>query len=364
MNVGFVSDGAGPAADNTYQVAAAEATVKYINTYKGGIAGRPIALEECETAFDPGKATDCANELVQKDVVAVMMPESSAALSVYNVLKENKIPIFAYGVGDSALLTDSTVMSALVDPLSGLADAPIAVAKANDLKKVTVVIVDVPAATAFYSSLAPATFKEAGVELKVVPIPLDQADVTPQMTAIATGDPTEVHIVGQDTFCISTMQGLASAGFNGPISTLSSCVTDATKTALGAKLEGVYISSATANGDIAEKGIELWNAVADQNKIPTGDVNKSLPTYITVLSFRDALEGMTGEVTPETVRAEVVAMPSTRLPGGAGLDYRCNGKARPVLPAVCGNGNLTSKLDENGDPTLPWTIVGNAPIPG
>jgi branched-chain amino acid transport system substrate-binding protein len=363
VKVGFVSDGRGPAIDNTHQAVAADGVVSYVNDYLGGIAGRPVELVKCETRFDPGKATECADEFVQEGVAGVLMPENATALPVFEVLKANKIPLFAYGVGDSALLLDDEVMFSLVDPIGGLADSPISIAEDQDLDKVTVVVVDVPAATTFYSTIAPDIFDEAGLELEVIAIPPDQADLTPQMTEIANGDPTSVHIVGQDSFCIAGINGLFGAGFDGPISMLSgSCDTDAVKTALKDKLEGVYVSSATANGDIEDEGIELWNAIVDEYGVDV-EPDKGMTTFITVLAFRRALESLTGDVTPASVRSTIRAMEPAPLPGGGGMDFRCSGKARPLLPAVCANGNLRSQLDDTGETTLPWTLVGNDPIP-
>ena len=76
---------AGLAGFGTRMLPAAKATVSYINDYMGGLAGRPIDLVGCETAGDPGKATDCANQLVQDDVAMVIMPETQQPLAVHTV---------------------------------------------------------------------------------------------------------------------------------------------------------------------------------------------------------------------------------------------------------------------------------------
>jgi len=53
IKIGVVSDGRTAAFDNTVQLRAAAAIVKYLNDYRGGIGGRPISLVTCETAGDP-----------------------------------------------------------------------------------------------------------------------------------------------------------------------------------------------------------------------------------------------------------------------------------------------------------------------
>src|SRR3546814_12356513 len=48
--------------------------VEYANEYLGGIGGRPIELVVCGNGATPAGAQDCANQLVEQDVVAVTLP--------------------------------------------------------------------------------------------------------------------------------------------------------------------------------------------------------------------------------------------------------------------------------------------------
>ena len=111
VKIGFVSDGRTASIDNSQMLPAAKATVEYLNAYQGGLAGRPIELIGCETAGEPGKATDCANQLVQDDVAMVVMPETQQPLAVHTVLAANDIPLFVYGVADPAITEDAEARS-------------------------------------------------------------------------------------------------------------------------------------------------------------------------------------------------------------------------------------------------------------
>ena len=150
VKVGFVSDGRTPSLDNTQMKPAAEATVEYMNEYMGGLGGRPIELIVRETAGDPGKATDCANQMVQEEVALVVMPENQQPGAVHTVVSANDIPLYVYGVADPAITEDANASFMIVSQTAGLAELPIAVAKENDIDNVTVFVVDVPAATAFF----------------------------------------------------------------------------------------------------------------------------------------------------------------------------------------------------------------------
>jgi branched-chain amino acid transport system substrate-binding protein len=50
------------------------------------------------------------------------------------------------------------------------------------------------------------------------------------------------------------------------------------------------------------------------------------------------------------------------LPGGGGRHIRCNGKADPLLPAVCSNSQLSAVLGANGKPNA-YKVVSDEMIP-
>ena len=73
VKIGLVTDGKGSATDNSIETPVTEAAVKWINQYRGGIGGHPIDLDICVTGGDPSKSVDCANQMIQDDVAAVVL---------------------------------------------------------------------------------------------------------------------------------------------------------------------------------------------------------------------------------------------------------------------------------------------------
>ena len=49
-----------------------DATVKYLNAYRGGIDGRPIKVDVCPTDGQPATTAKCANKLVSEKPVAIL----------------------------------------------------------------------------------------------------------------------------------------------------------------------------------------------------------------------------------------------------------------------------------------------------
>nr|MDT0666658.1 ABC transporter substrate-binding protein [Micromonospora sp. DSM 115978] len=161
-----------------------------------------IELVECETLADPAMGTDCANRMVEEDVVAVVVGSSSVGESIWEPLHQAGIPLMFANTTASGALTDSESTFNLTDPFFAQVDLQVQQAKDAGVSKVTAVVIDVPTAMSLYSEILPELYSEQGIDLEVVPIAPGTADMTPQMQPIADGDPTTVSIVGSDAFCI------------------------------------------------------------------------------------------------------------------------------------------------------------------
>jgi branched-chain amino acid transport system substrate-binding protein len=358
VKVGLISDGPNGVTDMEIEMDVADAAVQYFNEHRSGIGGRPIELVTCASETDPAVSTDCANRMVEENVVGVIVGALSAAESVWAPLNEANIPVMFYAVNSADMLTDPDSTFILSNPGSATVGTPISTAQDAGESKVTVVVIDVPAALSIYDSIAPAAFEEADLELEVVPVPPGTADMTPQMQQVADSDPGLVQVVGNDTFCISAFQGLQAVGFDGPITTISQCLSDSTRQSVPADfLEGMVVS-ATAPVGAENPSTELYEAVVDTYG---GDIDTSRSTgmnmFITVSGFVTALDGISGDVTPATVTSTIKGMDETELLGSGGLTFRCNGEAVPGTPAVCTTGALKTTLDAEGQPAE-YEVVG------
>jgi branched-chain amino acid transport system substrate-binding protein len=361
VKVGLISDGPNGVTDMAIEMDVADAAVQYFNEHHSGIGGRPIELVTCASETDPARSVDCANQMVEENVVGVIVGALSAAENVWAPLDEAQIPVMFYAVNSAQMLTDPDSTFILSNPGSATVGTPISAAQDAGESKVTVVVIDVPAALSVYESIAPAAFEEAGLELEVVPVPPGTADMTPQMQQVADSDPGLVQVVGNDTFCISAFQGLQAVGFDGQVTTISQCLSDSTRQAVPAEFLDGMIVSATAPVGAENPSTELYEAVVDTYG---GDIDTSRSTgmnmFITVAGFMTALDGLSGDVTPESVTSTIKGMDETELPGSGGLTYRCNGEAVPRTPAVCTTGALVTTLDAEGQPAE-YEVVNQEP---
>ena len=364
VTVGFVYDGRTPSIDNTMHLPAAEATVEYINEYQNGIAGRPVGLVSCASEGDPGKATECGNEMVQEGVVMTIMPENQQPTAVHTVMAANDIPLFVYGVTDPAITEDAESSFMIASLTAGLSALPIDVAEEEGIDKVTVMVVDVPAATDFYDdgAFGAQQFADADIELETIRVPLGTVPDN-QINEVVTGDETVLHIVGDPGLCIAAINGLKTNGFDGPITVLNGCSSEDINAAVGENMDGVIMASPTPLGDESNSGIQLFQAILAEYDPGFGDYTEGLTTFMTVYSAWQSLDGIGEEITSDTIRTTVHGMEQEDLVTGAGLGFRCNGKAAPQTPAVCTRGALRVTLDGEGKPILPYEPFGTSPIP-
>ena len=355
VRIGMISDGATQAFDNTDELRASEAAAEFWNTHRGGIGGRPIEVVTCETGADPAGATDCANQMVEEEVVAVALSQSAVADSVWEPLHAAGVPTMFLQTSTTGLLEDPETSFTMLNPLSTLFGVPIAAAEAEGTERIAFVNIDVPQAlTSFESGDAEAILENAGLEHDLVKIPPGTADMTSQMQEIAASDAGVVYIVGNDAFCISAIQGLYAVGYDGAITAVAQCITDTTREALPPEqLEGISITAVMALGDTEDEAYQRYQAVMGAFGDEVEDVDNALAmgAYTVTASLAIALDGIEGDITPATVAETIKAMPEADYPGAEGITFRCGGETFPSQPAVCTNQNLRATLDAEGMPS-------------
>lgn len=352
VRIGMVSDGSTPTLDNTDELRAAEATADYWNTHKGGVGGRPVEVVTCETGADPAGATDCANQLVEQEVVAVTLSQSGVAASVWEPLRASGVPTFWLQAGGE-VAADSESSFTMYNPQLTLFGVPLSVAESVDADKIAFVVIDVPQATETLDADVERFAGAADLDYEIVTIPPGTADMTPQMQDVAASGADVVQVVGNDAFCIAAFNGLNTAGYDGEISSITQCITDATREGVPAEvLEGISITSTIALAATDDPTFQLYAAVMDEYGDDVREVDNatSMGGYVAMASLLTALDGISGEITHQTVIDTIKAMPEAELPGGGGMTFHCGGSASAEQPAVCTNQSLRTTLDAEGRP--------------
>jgi branched-chain amino acid transport system substrate-binding protein len=358
IKIGMVSDGQTDAFDNTDELRAAQATAEFWNTHRGGVAGRLVEVVNCETHSDPAGATDCANQFVEEDVVAVALSQSAVGEQIWEPLHAAGVPTMWFQASGEGILADDQTSFVMSNPRSTLFGLPISVAESEGTDKIAFVVIDVPQALSTLNELGPSVFEEAGLDYEVFPIPMGTADMTTQMQEVVNSEAGVVHVTGNDAFCIAAFNGLSAVGYEGEIAAISQCFTDATREQVpGDVLEGINVTATLALGATDDPTYQLYQAVmstfGEEAGVTDIDNNIAMGGYVAMAALLTALEEMPAdaEVTHETVAETIKSMPEQELPGGGGMVFQCGGSAVPDSPAVCTTQSLRTQLDAEGQPT-------------
>jgi branched-chain amino acid transport system substrate-binding protein len=366
VKVGLITNGGQcSGCGNKDEEPVAQATVDWLNQHQNGLAGHKIDLDVCVDDSDPGKTSDCANQMIRDDVAAVVIGTSGVIETSWKILHDAHIPVINQSTTNTGMLQDSASTFILNDPAANTIAFPIGVAKDKGTKKVSVLVVDVPAATDIYKT-GKSAFEKAGLQLQLVPVALGTPDMTPQAQQIVAKNPDGlVMIVGHDQICIPAIQGLYAVGFHGSIATISQCVTDAMRKAIPSnQVKGIQLSSIAPLGDENDESLQQYEAVVN-TYAPGKGVDLKSTVGIGMFESFGALgvgtKGLNGTVSPASVTAALKSMKNETLPGSGGLLFRCNGKASASSPGVCSAGVLTTSLDANGNTTT-YKVLNNKPI--
>ncbi len=337
VKIGFLYDGQSAAIDTTHQVVSARAVVKYANAKLGGIGGHPIQLFECQTHSDP--ATDCGDQFVAARVIAVIGGQAGEGSQVAIALNKADIP-YVDANGPAATFSLTNFLLAIGAPAQYAAD--------NGIKQVAIIVIGLANSVAEINEFAGTLFKNVGVNLDVVGVPVGTADPTPQIEAAEAKHPGLFHLVGNDTFCASALKAIRTLGLQAKVSGINRCLSKAASGAIPGGFAGMTVLSGISL-DPAQPETKLYEAflaayvpgIVDDDDYQTG--------YQAMLGFiRGVNAGGITSVTSEGVKAALRKMPVTPLPLGGGLTYSCSGKALPVFPANCSVGAVSSQATADG----------------
>jgi branched-chain amino acid transport system substrate-binding protein len=354
VRVGMVSDGRTDAYDNTDELRAAQAAAEYFNAHQGGLGGRPVEVVTCQAKGDPAGAADCANQMVEEGVVAVAASQSAVAQSLWEPLHAAGIPILLGAGFGETMQTDTQSTFLLANPVATFFGLPVAAAKAEGAEKIAFVVIDVPQAVDLLESPeGEATLQKSGLEYEVVRVPVGTADMTTQMQEVVNSGAKVVHVLGNDAFCIAAFQGLNAVAYDGTITAVNQCLTNATREALPGGLEGISVLSTVAVGATGDPTYELYLAVigAYGTDVTDPDNFVAMGGYNAMASLLTAAASVSGDITPQSMAAAVKAMPESVIAGGGGAMFQCGGSAYPTQPAVCTNQWLRAELDADGNPS-------------
>jgi branched-chain amino acid transport system substrate-binding protein len=345
IKIGFVSDGKSEAIDNSAETPGGQAAAKYVNEYLGGIAGHRIELDTCETKQTPAGAQDCVTQFINDKVPVVVNGVSGQGGTLIDGLSKASIPFVELGGIDQKILTSPDAAMITNGIATAMAGA-VVIGQQEGHKKGAVVVIDVPAAAGPLSAVAPTFYKNGGMDVQVVKVAPNVADMTPQIQAAISAGVQQFALVGNASFCQSALQAMQTLNFTGTKILIDPCLNPDVVKAVDVTGDKLVTTGSQNDSD---KDVALFHAVMAKYAPGASTDPIAGGGYGAVLALARALEGMTGAVTPQSVLAAINSMQPAQLPMAPdGVTFQCGKKVVAIAPAICSSGALVTTLDKNG----------------
>lgn len=217
IRIGFVNTDSGPAGLPEAS-AGAKAALAYVNGELGGIGGRPLELVRCPLDGTVEKGVDCANRLVEDDVVAVLQGfDAFSADAMLPILRSARLPLIG-AQASTPKVAASDDFYAFGPPNEAYLIGLLKWYGEQDVETATLLMPDSPAFRALVDSVLAPAARRYGVDARVVYFKLDAPDWTVLATAAMEGDPDAIGLPAAiDSYCTGLINALQGAGYQGRV---------------------------------------------------------------------------------------------------------------------------------------------------
>jgi branched-chain amino acid transport system substrate-binding protein len=341
--VGLLNIESGPVTFPEYRQAA-EAAVKYINDYKGGIGGHPVQLQSCATDGQPSTSARCAGQVADKKPAFVLGGADTGAPGAFAVWKRSDLAVVG-GIPFTPVESNAgnAVMFISVSIADNAAASKYAVEKLG-VKKASVIYTDDTQGKFTGLAVIAGVLKAQGVDVKTVPLAPDAADFSAAAASAIENSPDMVY-VNSPNACPGVLKALKSVGNQAKIFGIDPCTSPPALKTAGDAAEGLYFAQPFDSLDSGSEDTKVMVAAIQKY----GEKNVALDSiaqagFNSVMNMQSALDGVKDLNTKNVLAA---FKNSSEHPNFMAHPYLCNGKAVPGASAVC-NGYQKMKQVKGG----------------
>jgi branched-chain amino acid transport system substrate-binding protein len=218
---------------------AAQAAVKYVNTYGGGLDGHPIQLNVCITDGSPATSVQCANKLVAQHPVAILGGTDLAGAATLPIYKKAGLDLFG---GMDLTPAESSMPNSLIFndvAQSGNSDIGVYAVKTLHAKNVSVIAIGDTQGVSQAKGFELPAVQQSGGTAKLFSLPPSQADAS-SVVASATGASPDAILLESPSQCVSILTALKSLGNTKPVLSIDPCSAPTVIKAANGGADGMY----------------------------------------------------------------------------------------------------------------------------
>jgi branched-chain amino acid transport system substrate-binding protein len=361
IKIGLIANEGGSTISLPEVTAAAVAAAKYANAKLNGMGGHVIQLDICKEQEDDASARNCANQMVEDKVSAVVIGITAAGAAMVPPITQAGIPYTSVSGAAPEEFTGSPVFITTAS-LPGLLGGAASEAKSKGYKKVVFMADDTGTLVAGLKVIAKPFFDTAGVDFDVIGVPPGTADASAQVTSALSGDPGALMIVSSAPTCIAVIKGMQTVSAKAALWTIPTCSDVAVQKAVPGGLNKALIFT---NSDPTSKDKEarLYRKVMKQYAPKVNSNSDATYGYQGMMGLVYAMTNLGSDTSPAAVTAAFQAAKDVPVPAGHGVLFTCDGTAYPgnaIFKNFCANQELVTQLKTKGKLALQTTyqVVG------
>lgn len=336
---------------------AVQAGVEFINTELGGVDGRPIEVDVCNTEFSAEGSTSCGQRFVESEAPAVL-----GGIDVFGngieTLADNGIPY----IGGIPISFQSVKSPNSFQWSGGTWGAAVAfswyAAEELDAEKVSIVYGDFGSIT-HSAEEAERVLTSRGVDAQLVPYPIMATDISSALNAAAATEPDALLILAADSGCKAGFDGVSSLDIDAATFFVGACAAPTITNEVGTKKTDGAIFN--VEGPVGAKppnpDFVLYSAVIEKYGDGLDPVGAGTVSFRSLMNLYVILDDLDGDITPETITEALQAQ--VDAPSFSGHPYTCDGKQYPGLPAMCSPQQILAQMEDGTLSQLgDWIDVG------
>lgn len=337
---------------------AVQAAIEFVNEELGGVDGRPIELEVCNTKFSTEGSTACAQQFVEAGVPAVLGGIDVFGTAV-DTLADNGIPyIGGIPVSTSSVESDNSFQWSGGTWGAAVAFADYAIREV-EAEKVAIVYGEFGSISQS-AEYAQKVLTDAGVEVQLVPYPILSTDISSPLSAAVSGDPDAIVILAADTGCKPAFQGIEALGSEAQIFYVGACAapTILADVDTSASDGGIFNVEGPIDRQNPAPDFTLYSAVIGKYGDGLDPVGAGTVSFRSFMNLYAVLREIgADDLTPKAIIDSLSA--KVDEPSFMGHDYTCDRKQFAGLPAMCSPQQVLAEMkDRNLTQVGDWVDVG------
>lgn len=357
--IGMVNQVDSPAGAYPELNIAAQAFIDWINTEAGGVDGRPIELEVCNTGFSAEGSTACGQQFVQSGAPVVL-----GGIDVFgnaiDTLRDNGIPyVGGIPVSVNSMQSDNSFQFS-----GGTWGAAVAfayhAAEVTEAESVSVVYGEF-GSIATGAEYAEETLRSLGVDdVTTVPYPIVSTDLSSPMQAAWASEPDAMIVLAADAGCNAAFDAAHTIGVDATLYFVGACASPSIVDQVDVEvLEGTWFN--------VEGPVDRQNPSPDfifYDSVLAAAAPELAPASAATVSARSVMnlwaklsELGADNITPDAITEAFRT--AVDEPSFTGHPYTCDGKQFGTLTAACSPQQImvhvhNGVLTQSGD----WIDVG------